>query len=235
MTFRAIASVWGPEKSGKTHFALTFPEPLHFINFDYGLEDLMYQFPDKEIIPHNIGSNDPYNLDDLMGLTPRYPQLRLMLNEYTKAMKDAAARSGTVVFDTFTQARTLISDGTLEEVLESRVGKKSEGETYPFDYAKSNQITGQVIRMAYKVENVSLVLIHRAAPVYNEKGQETGRVKMQGWHEVPAAVSINIKTGRQDKRFSMTIESCRKDASLAGETYYDQMVSYDTLRDLLGD
>jgi len=234
MAFRLISAVWGPEKSGKTHFALTFPEPIHFLNYDYGLEDLMSQFPGKRIIPHNIGEDDPYSLDNLLGESPKVPMMKKVLTIYRDSMREAGKEGGTVVVDTFGQMRQTISDGTLAEIIEKRIGTKTEGMVYPFDYAKSNFVTGEVIRMAYKIEGVSLVLIHRASPIYDEKGNDTGRVKMSGWHEVPAAVAVTVKTYRDPKgEFKMRIESCRKDPNAAGMELDNP--GFETLRGLLED
>ena len=35
---RLLVSVWGQEKTGKTSFALTFPPPIYFFDFDLGAE-----------------------------------------------------------------------------------------------------------------------------------------------------------------------------------------------------
>lgn len=234
MGFRIVGACWGPEKTGKSTLGLSFPSPIHYINYDYGIEDLLGRYPEKEIIVHNIGAENPFDLAALLGETPKAPLMKKVLVTYRDAIKQAAEVGGSVIVDTFGQMRQTISDGTIEEVLEKRVGTKSEGQVFPFDYSKSNAITSEVIRMAYKVENVNLFLIHRAAPVYNSAGQDTGAIKMQGWHEVPAAVAVTLRTFRDPKgEFKMRIESCRKDGSLAGTEYGNP--SYETLRLLLED
>jgi hypothetical protein len=42
--YRLIASVSGKEKTGKTHFALTAPEPIIFFNIDVGTEGVVGKF-----------------------------------------------------------------------------------------------------------------------------------------------------------------------------------------------
>ena len=42
--YRLVASVSGREKVGKTHFALTAPDPIFFINIDIGAEGVLDKF-----------------------------------------------------------------------------------------------------------------------------------------------------------------------------------------------
>jgi hypothetical protein len=50
-----FVNVWGePKKAGKTHFALTFPEPIRVLNFDFGSFELLPKFPGKDIQFKNL-------------------------------------------------------------------------------------------------------------------------------------------------------------------------------------
>src|SRR3990170_4136638 len=44
---RLVISLSGPAKSGKSHFSLTAPEPIIYINVDIGTEVVVGKFQDK--------------------------------------------------------------------------------------------------------------------------------------------------------------------------------------------
>src|SRR5581483_1107120 len=106
---------------------------------------------------------------------------------------------------------------------------------FPFDYAECNARTGDYINQAWALPGVNLVLIHRAAKVYDGKGQEIlGQFKMQGWSEVPAYVGVTVRMEHnpQDNKFYATIESCRANYKLRNFKLPDP--DYETLAGLLG-
>jgi len=41
--------IYGKPETGKTYFALSFPEPLHVISTEFGVKKLRHHFPDKDI------------------------------------------------------------------------------------------------------------------------------------------------------------------------------------------
>ncbi|MGH7900322.1 MAG: hypothetical protein ACRENZ_01150, partial [Thermodesulfobacteriota bacterium] len=52
------AFVWGSYGVGKTHFALSFPEPIYVISTEFGVGQLQKQFPNKDI--RIMECNEPY-------------------------------------------------------------------------------------------------------------------------------------------------------------------------------
>jgi len=41
--------IFGKPETGKTYFALSFPEPLHVLSTEFGVKKLRHHYPDKEI------------------------------------------------------------------------------------------------------------------------------------------------------------------------------------------
>jgi len=231
--FRIICALWGREKEGKTHTALTFPKPLYYLGLDAGsLEGVIQKFPDEEIYVSHIKTG-------LLNGISAEQTLAQFEQDYGEALREASKRSGTVVVDTYTQIRQLIDNAKLNEVRARRAKSSNKSEedvkVFPFDYAEANVRTGDYINQAWNLPNVNLVLIHRAAKVYDNGGNEIpGQFKMQGWGEVPAyaGVTIRMEQDQTDKKFHATIESCRSNPKLRGFRFPDP--DYATLRSLLG-
>src|SRR3954469_18425180 len=83
---RLVLSVWGGEKVGKTTFALSFPAPILFMNFDYSLDELLYARP--ELIG-KIGKKD-FPITEVMVARDLEPVLEDFQEYYGKAI-DAIA------------------------------------------------------------------------------------------------------------------------------------------------
>lgn len=211
--FRVICAPWGREKCGKTHVALTFPDPIYYINFDMGLEGVIDKFvTNKDIKVSTIKCG-------LMKGIGNGEALAEFERDYALALVEASKAAGTVVVDTFTQVRQLVDAVKLDEVRARRSKKKGipeeDVQVLSLDYAESNLAIGSYIRQAWALPAVNLVLIHRAAKVYDSQGRETNEVKLQGWGEVPAAVGVTFQMQHEtDGKFTATIDSCRANYKL---------------------
>jgi len=117
-----IVSISGLPKSGKTHLALTFPEPIKVFSFD-GRSDQVRQrsFKDKEIDVENI-SLPIVESDDDTEWAPK------VWNPFYKKYK-ADVESGkyqTIILDTATTAHTILNQAVFEWVKEAESDKASE-------------------------------------------------------------------------------------------------------------
>lgn len=232
--FRMVAAVWGREKCGKTHFAFTFPEPIWYIRLDAG--------GDSGVVEKFMAKKKIYRSKIQTGLMHGKTAGQTLLEfekDYGSGLVDASEVSGTVIVDTYTQIRQLIDNDKLGEVKARRSKKQNIEEedvkVLPFDYSEANNRTGDYINQAWNLPRVNLVLIHRAAKVYDAKGNEIpGQFKMQGWGEVPAYASITLRMDylEDKKQFQATIESCRSNHKLRGFTVPDP--DYAAIAGLLG-
>ena len=66
---RLIISLEGPEKNGKTHFSLTAPGPIAFINFDIGHEGVIEKvIPEKKVFIQHYRRKNEMSPDDWIEL-----------------------------------------------------------------------------------------------------------------------------------------------------------------------
>ena len=225
-----MASICGKAKEGgKTHLALTFPEPIYYINLDQGMQELLKNFLDKQIFEVRVHAETSLlvnSLDDF--LSNEYKEMMAAYREALEALRKIEA--GTIIFDTFTQARSLITHYWLSKIRKERVASGGRDETFQYDYEDANNDTGGIIRDVYDVPGVNLVLVHRAAPVYDNKGNDLGTVKIQGWHGVAPAVGHILYTGRNAKgEFYAKIEGSRSGSEFMGMTIenptYDKLIA----------
>lgn len=211
---RLVTAIWGPPKDGgKTHFALTFPEPIYYFNVDRGIDELLPQFPNTDIRAVIVRAETG------VGTTPQFleQEYNTLMGAYAEALVELKKlETGTMVFDTFTQTRALLAAHHLGRIKRDRIKAGGRDETFQYDWEAVNNDTGGIIRDVYDVPGVNLVLIHREAPVYDARGNDLGSKKIQGWHGTLAAVGHIAYMGRDTKGFYAKIEGSRSGAEFKG-------------------
>lgn len=194
-----VCAPWGPPGSGKTHFACTFPGPVHIINMDLGLSGVVSKFQ---------GQKEIYWYDFLITADPggHTRMLRDMIETYQMILDILKDDGGTVVIDTVTQLWGLVQSVKLEEVKNTRAKKKnidpSDVQIHAFDYAQANTWMGSCLRiiMGGQYPKVNGVFISRSGPEY-AGNEATGRQVLAGFKElssiVPLVVECFDKKGRK--------------------------------------
>ena len=202
---RIIVSIWGKEKTGKTHFALTFPEPIVFLDFDLGLEGVIDKFGDKRIYWKAYTSRTPE-----LTVADANRMLMEFVDDYQNALNLGA---GTIVVDTATHLWQLIQKVRMDEIKRKR--EKKGQEVYPFDYADANAYYQNLVN-AVKSTKLNLVLLHRAREIYDARGHKTGEFEAQQNNGTPYLVQIVIHLEKRKHERVATIESCRMYPELEG-------------------
>jgi hypothetical protein len=224
---RLVVAVWGDAKVGKTHFALTFPEPIRVLNLDFGLRELLHRFSPKDIAWSDLETTATSNLEESQRV------LKAFHDDYLAAIEECQ-NGGTVVIDTATQLWQIIQTVKLHEVRARRgaaKGKSAE-EVKPmgFDYAEANTLMGGLLRRVLHKPNLNACFIHRAKTKYNAAGERLdGVLEFQGYGETPAIAQITMQL--TSPGFGR-IDYCRFDAGLAGMEIGD--LSYDELKGIVG-
>jgi len=210
-----VVSLWGDRGVGKTHLALTFPDPVYFFNLDYGLDALLPKFPDRDIRKADF----PLSVT----LDPGF--YRHVLLDFAKALGEAIdqAGPGTIVFDQASQLWDIVqcvklADAIEERKTEARKKGKDPDAVRPmgFDYADANVFMGACLRRVYTSPQTNAVFINGAKPSYSSKGEPTGGLEFRGFNQTPAIADVQLQVYESNKQTSVLIEKCRFDRELVG-------------------
>lgn len=196
---RLIVGVWGLPKTRKTTIGLTGPEPIRVINFDFGLEELLYQFPNKNI-EHTGGELHIPGTFDVEVFTKLLAKAE---DRYRWALENT--KGGTVIVDTTTEFWQLVQDVELEPVRRRRQARAIAANKdpddivlYPFDYGNANRRMRGFLKMPHKFPGVNVVWTFRSKPVYDSKGQVIPGLYDPQWHnEVPSWAQVVVHTFAQ--------------------------------------
>lgn len=210
---RLIASISGPNKSGKTHVALTAPGPIFFFDIDLGTEGVIGKFQNlgKQILRYEV----------------RIPK-NLQQGIYQKVWTDLKDRLlvvwkmgiGTVVIDSGSEAyeiARLAHFGKLTQVM-------------PHHYTQVNSEWMDFMRNAYS-SPMNTILIHKWKEKYvNDK--KTGEYEISGFSGNQYLMQINITAFREQfedgkTAFGIQIDDCRQNPAVTGRVLRGQPVTDD--------
>lgn len=93
--------VWGPTGSGKTHFAMTFPEPIYVIDTEYGTSKVIWKEPfvRKEIyVAEVVELNERDEVDTIKSLEKAEEAIRSLAEIFPSA-REVREPQGTIVVD----------------------------------------------------------------------------------------------------------------------------------------
>ena len=212
---RLVISVKGLEKQGKTHFSLTAPAPIAYLNFDIGDEGVRQKFQTQKQIYIPVS---PYQIR-FDGKSPKDTQAKAE-KEWERFYADyqrTLLHCRTVVVDTATEAWELLRL--------ARFGRLTQ--IMPHHYVEVNEEYRDFIRDAYEHE-ANLILLHKMKAEWvndaSGKGQRTGRYERAGFSDTGFLVQANLWAYRLpphereagDLGFRMLVEDCRQNAELSG-------------------
>lgn len=231
---RLVLGIWGLEKHGKSSFALSFPRPMEYFDFDFGIETLDY---DEEGFHYH-----PFSWSPIGDLEEMEQVLDSFLVQYTQACHRLVGTGGTVVVDGSTQIDALIQAVLIGRVRELRarkeekkVGKKpdpDEVDIHPFDHGTRNAKTQAIYREPLTLPKVNAVFIHKAKAVYDGKNR-TSQFEFAGWNQVPGAVRAMIHLYKDDQgEFMGEIQSSVYQYHPALRVFAEP--SYETLAGIFG-
>ncbi len=210
---RLIMSLEGDERQGKTHFALTAPEPIAYLPLDAGGDDLIakFQASGKELLvcdkfPVRVNPTDtPADVGKKMK-----PIWERFVAEYQAAL--AAAR--TVVVDTGSESYKLCKLKWFGKLLQ----------IMPEDYAYPNTEFTDLIREAYN-HSANVIWLHKrkdewdkskAEPGKKGGGKKTGERIRDGFSGMGYEVQIEATARKDAGLYIIDIKNCRQNAELDG-------------------
>jgi hypothetical protein len=220
---RLVAAVWGEPKTGKTTFALTFPEPIFYFNLDWGLD-------------HHISKNEGREIyrADYLSVGPELTEveaenmLKSFETDYAAALRTGRDKQGgTIVIDTSTQLWQLVSKVFLDDIKK----KRKNQEVYPFDYGNANAYFQNLVNQVKKTP-MNMVLIQRAREKWGPTGQPTGSYEIQGNSQVPYLAGVVLHLNKKDGKHTGTIDSCWETTAVEGtdleDPTYTSLLTYIT-------
>jgi hypothetical protein len=192
---RLVMSVEGPEKEGKTHFALTAPGPISFQDIDIGTEGVIDKF-----IAHKEIHLAEYELpSDQPGAVREWNQLK---NDFEITLGSTAVRSA--ILDNATEAWDLVRL--------AKLGKLTQ--VMPHLYTQVNAEFRKLIRLAYK-SDTNLILLHKKKKMYVNE-QWNGKYERSGFADIGYLVQVMVECYKQDKKFYLRVLACRQNPEIEG-------------------
>lgn len=200
---RLIISSGGREKTGKSHFALSGPSPIVYLNVDIGTEGVVEKFQDagKQVLIYDVRVPRESKQDVYV---PLWGDLK------TRIVKAYSLGQGTVVWDTATEAYELARL--------SRFGKLTQ--VMPHNYTEVNNEWRELLRTAYD-STMNTVFIHKMKPVW-VNNTRTKDYEVAGFGEMDYLSQVNLVHYREDTEagtvFSVYVKDCRQRPGVAGMT-----------------
>jgi hypothetical protein len=218
---RLIWRSYGPQKSGKTHFALSAPGPIFIQSFDIGLEGVVEKViaDGKDIRALEY----PFNAEDYTSEKQTAEAANELWKQFVSDYVAALNEARTIVWDTETEVWELLRY--------ARLGAVSGA---PKDYAVLNGEYRGLIRKAYG-SGVNLGLIQKVKEKWVSKmdptkgklvPHNTGEMEPTGMKEVGFLVQTNLKHERvmdagMNVEYQVTVEDVRHNEgqAIVGQTF----------------
>ncbi len=210
---RLIVSATGKEKTGKTHFALSAPDPIAYQSLDIGMEGVLDKFLNGETAAKEIY------------LSEYTAKPKVAEKDWERFRKDfrAALDMGvkTIVWDSATEV--------WEMVRLAKLGKLAQ--VMPHQYGPVNAEFRTLLREVYD-SDVNFILLHKVKKMYvNDKWN--GKYERAGFNDIAFLVQCVTEVGRyplkdedHDREFYLDITDCRQNAECAGERLEGEMCNF---------
>ena len=219
---RIILSLSGKEKTGKTHFSFTAPDPIFLFNIDIGTEGVIgkFQRAGKQIYSYDIRVRKGEKQEIYQTM---WADLRTRLAIACKVGE------GTIVFDTASEVYELARL--------AHFGKLSE--VKPHHYGEVNGIWREMMRVVYD-STMNAIFIHKVKPKW-ENNIRTKEYEVAGFSDTGYMVQVNATTLKERKPdgegvdFSLSIDNCRKPPELEGMVLRGEMCNFEMLLGLVHD
>jgi len=193
---RLVLAVDGREKQGKTHFALTAPGPIAYLDFDMGTEGVVekFQAAGKVVI-----KSKPFNVrpPELAGgaqqaMAIGEQEWKRFKSSYYRVLSEPIARwQGKAAM-----ARTLVVDTATEMYSLLRLAEFGQlTQISQFKYREVNSIMSDIVREAQS-RDVNVIFIHKMGDEWLEgkdgKRNKSGTNERDGWDDMAPKVQANV-------------------------------------------
>lgn len=216
---RMVASITGPEKSGKDHTALSALEcggPAYIISLDRGTEGVAEKFSSK--YPGRVHMKD-------------YPSPGLIMREVGRNVDDLANTANEIwikmradfidaIHQTADEGITIIDTGTeaweLLRLARFGVLNPKTGKDHGSVWGPVNAEFTDFVRMSFDGWNVAW--LHKVKDEWKDgadgRGRRTGKKEYVGFGNMPYLVQVNMVTQRAGAEFQVHITDSRHNPDL---------------------
>lgn len=225
-----FVSVWAETKQGKSFFPLSWPKPLHIINFEpegpkeamrsaislelIDIEDEIYIYNPIETIM-NDGDNLIRTLEDDVAI---YDETVAILTDVRNT-----SDGGTLVIDTMSTFYQILREVAMEDIRKLR---KAQGQKlYQYDFGVANKELQRLMDGMRSNPLLNIVALSHSSPIYNG-GNPTGRfqnggpARMEQWVDLTARLlhdPADDLDADDPYNWRLRFESVRRNISLRGE------------------
>lgn len=245
---RLTCCLWGGTKCWKTSFALGWPGPIDFFDWNLGLEGVIEDLPGG----HDHIKITTYQRTLFGDHDARKAVLDRFRQDYQRAINAAAKRPldangcrGTIVVDTATELEDLVQSVTLEDIRIYKYNNRKSSDEFQAiarDYGPRNEFMEGVVTSPLGVPGLNAVFIHKDAAVWAKNpatGQmeDTGRTRLAGWKRTPIETQITIEAFRSSPKEDPQgrLYNCRLGkASKSAEGLVLAELSYEFLSGIIG-
>ena len=196
--------IYGDYATGKTHFALTAPEPVFIIDTEMGSAPLAHLFEGKDIKVLDVAEQDA---------TASYEKIADAIELISKE-----ENVGTVIFDSATDLWEICQEYAKINIFKI---KPEQRLAQQWDWGVINKIYMKMLMKLLKLD-CNLIITAREAEVYAGAGQPTSQVKPKWqkttgfWVDMVLHNTKKIdKTGKLS--FNTNIEKSRQSGKLMGK------------------
>ena len=205
-----LVSISGLPKTGKTHLAFTFPEPIKVFSFDVGSDFVRTKFSDKAIDVQNFTLPIVEAEDETWAL----PVWEAFYTEYKRIVEGQDYQ--TIVIDTATAVESILRQAILEEFQESKPAKKKLATN---EYVARNLRMNALFTRA-RNNGVNLVTIQYLREQWvrregSDKAEPTGLLIVDGWNQTEGLADINIEMTTKEKTVVVGNKPARKTVMIA--------------------
>lgn len=210
-----LVSISGLPKTGKTHLAFTFPEPIKVFSFDGGADYVRTKFPDKAVDITNFQMPLVESEDDSSWAPPIWDAF---YKEYKKSVNDGGYQ--TLVIDTASTVHTILNQAVFEWLREEAAeAGKSKKKLAVNEYHTRNLLMKALFDLP-RNRGVNLVTIQYlgekwATPPGGKMPAPTGETKLQGWAQTEAFADVNIEMTTKEKIVQEGSKPARKTVMVA--------------------
>lgn len=228
---RLIVAVEGLDKSGKNHFAFTFPDPIVVVDFDKGMEGMVEKFTRKGKV---IRRSTSKSLS-----VPKFASKEKYMEIWEAARVSfmAAVESPLV--------KTIVVDkaGDMWDLLQLQTWGRVE-RVPPLERVGVNKVYKGLIRAVFETDK-NLVMLHGLKKHYENKtvkkkdgsesevGEWDGTYDRAGHADSAYLVQGNFRSHYRNGHFYLELLNSRHNMKLAGYEWEDDEINFDSVYDAL--